>query len=199
VQNHGPNTATGIVVTDLLPAGLTFSASSASQGAYQSNSGAWAIGNLSAGNNATLNITAMVNDGAIGNTITNSAEITAVLTADPASGNDAASTQITARAATASVRITAEQAAGSSLHPGGSRLTVFRLTVENRSTVMATLQRLTLVNATTGPGTQAQLDEDWSSLRLSQVGKDARAVSATHPSRVEPRSSTACRSRSHRA
>ena len=44
--NHGPNPATGIEVTDRLPAGFDFVSASASQGAYDPATGAWSVGAL---------------------------------------------------------------------------------------------------------------------------------------------------------
>ncbi len=58
---NNPNTAaTGVAVTALLPAGLTYVSHSATLGTYVSASGIWTIGNLASGASATLNITARV-------------------------------------------------------------------------------------------------------------------------------------------
>jgi uncharacterized repeat protein (TIGR01451 family) len=71
--------ATGVVVTDLLPAGLTFVSATQTQGAYSGGTGLWTVGALNAGANATLTITATVaNVGAK----TNFAEVTAADQAD---------------------------------------------------------------------------------------------------------------------
>src|SRR5205807_3971260 len=43
-SNLGPSNATGVVVTDLLPAGLTFVSAVTSQGTYTSATGVWDIG-----------------------------------------------------------------------------------------------------------------------------------------------------------
>ena len=56
-RNNGPNTATGVVVTDKLPAGLKF-VSASGNGTYNSTTGVWAIGNLVNGATATLKIVA---------------------------------------------------------------------------------------------------------------------------------------------
>ena len=61
VSNQGANTATGVVVTDQLPGGYTFTGFSTSQGTYSSIAGIWAVGILPAGSSATLTITAIVN------------------------------------------------------------------------------------------------------------------------------------------
>ena len=46
VTNDGPARVTGLVVQDLLPAGLTFVSASPSQGSYAEATGAWTIGTL---------------------------------------------------------------------------------------------------------------------------------------------------------
>ena len=46
VTNQGPARATGLVVQDLLPAGLSFVSASPSQGSYAEATGAWTIGTL---------------------------------------------------------------------------------------------------------------------------------------------------------
>lgn len=70
-----PNTASGIVVTDLLPAGLNF-VSASGTGSYSSATGTWSVGTLAPGQNASLMITAnvMASSGAY---LQNNTEITA--------------------------------------------------------------------------------------------------------------------------
>ena len=59
-SNAGPNAATGVSVSDALPAGYTFVSASASAGTYTSGTGVWTIGSLANGGSATLIITATV-------------------------------------------------------------------------------------------------------------------------------------------
>jgi uncharacterized repeat protein (TIGR01451 family) len=56
VNNAGPDTATGVVVTDQLPAGVTYSTHNASQGSYNTGTGAWTVGDVTMGQTATLTI-----------------------------------------------------------------------------------------------------------------------------------------------
>jgi uncharacterized repeat protein (TIGR01451 family) len=60
VQNSGPSTATGVELTDQLPAGLAFVASRAGQGTYSSATGVWNVGSLAVGASAQLEIDATV-------------------------------------------------------------------------------------------------------------------------------------------
>ena len=77
VNNQGPSTATGVVVTDGLPAGYTFTGFSTSQGTYNSATGIWTVGTLAAGQSETLTITAIVNASNASGAYTNLAEVTA--------------------------------------------------------------------------------------------------------------------------
>lgn len=60
LTNAGPDRATGVVVNDLLPLGLTLVSASASQGSYDSVSGNWSIGNVDVGSTPTLTLNARV-------------------------------------------------------------------------------------------------------------------------------------------
>ena len=86
LTNSGPNQATNLSITDLLPAGVTY-VSDDGAGAYASGTGLWTIGTLNNGATATLNITATVDVGTSGNTITNT--IT-VVSADQTDSNTTA-------------------------------------------------------------------------------------------------------------
>lgn len=98
------SSASGIVVRDLLPAGLSF-VSAAGTGTYNSSTGDWSVGTLAAGQNASITITATVTANS-GTTVTNTAQITASSVTDidstPNNGvtseDDYATTSFTANA-----------------------------------------------------------------------------------------------------
>ncbi len=80
VTNDGPAAATSVVVTDQLPAGLTFISERTSQGAYTPGSGVWTVGSLAASQSATLQLTALVTTAG---TVVNTATITSSGEPDP--------------------------------------------------------------------------------------------------------------------
>ncbi len=86
VVNQGEDDATGVEVTDQLPAGLSY-ISDDSGGAYNSGTGVWTIGALANGATATLQIQAQVT---AAGSITNVAEVSASDNVDQDSipGND---------------------------------------------------------------------------------------------------------------
>lgn len=72
VANAGPDTASGVVISDVLPAQLTFVNAAASQGSYDDATGLWNLGALTVPQTETLVITATVTANGV---ITNVAEI----------------------------------------------------------------------------------------------------------------------------
>ncbi|MGB7287219.1 MAG: DUF11 domain-containing protein, partial [Salaquimonas sp.] len=102
LTNSGADAAPGVVVTDVLPAGLTFVSATPSQGSASNSGGTvtWNAGTVAVGGTApTLQIQATVTSAG---TITNTAQVTASTYVDPDSnpndgtGDDFASVPITA-------------------------------------------------------------------------------------------------------
>ncbi len=102
VFNSGPLDATGIVVGDLLPDGLSYVSHTTEQGTYDSDSGVWTVGSLANGANAKLTIKAQTDK--LGSII-NTGEVTDANQTDPdstpnnhdASEDDQASATINVR------------------------------------------------------------------------------------------------------
>ncbi|MGH2570390.1 MAG: FlgD immunoglobulin-like domain containing protein [bacterium] len=94
VTNNGPDGATGVAITDLLPAGVTYVSDTPSQGTYTSGTGVWDVGLIEDGGSATLQITATVDAGTAGTTIGNTATVTALDQTDSVPGNDSDSADI---------------------------------------------------------------------------------------------------------
>jgi uncharacterized repeat protein (TIGR01451 family) len=90
--NNRPGNATGVQVTDKLPAGLTY-VSDTSNGSYNSTSGVWNISNnIYNGTSTTITITALIT--AKTGTIINTATKTAENEYDPNLNNDAQTTYL---------------------------------------------------------------------------------------------------------
>lgn len=73
-SNAGPDDAANVVVTDLLPAGVSY-VSDDSEGAYATSTGQWEVGDLKNGESKTLNIVVTVTTGT-GEVVTNTASVT---------------------------------------------------------------------------------------------------------------------------
>lgn len=74
VTNNGPNHATGVVLTDVLPPGLTFVSASATTGNYLSASGTLTVAALANGASVILTLVARI-DAPAGSTIRNTASV----------------------------------------------------------------------------------------------------------------------------
>ncbi|MFA5667606.1 MAG: DUF2341 domain-containing protein [Balneolaceae bacterium] len=109
VTNPGEYIATDVRVTDVLPTGLTFVSSTASQGHYNSVTGIWLVGNFAAGDtsSATLYINATVDTGTLGSVIDNTASITDLNEIDPVLANNSSTAGITVIPEAADIAVTA--------------------------------------------------------------------------------------------
>ncbi|MCP4362740.1 MAG: DUF11 domain-containing protein, partial [Chloroflexi bacterium] len=98
VTNAGSEATTGVVISDTLPLSVTFVSSYTSQGLYDNSTGAWHVGTINGGDTtATLRITATIDAGTAGATITNVAAITASALADLNSSNNVATATLTVK------------------------------------------------------------------------------------------------------
>src|SRR5262249_27987755 len=86
LTNNGPDPATDVTVTDLLPAGLSFLPATPSPGAYDSANGVWTVGGVAKGATQTLLIFARVKSP---DPQTNTARVTSADQFDPDATNNA--------------------------------------------------------------------------------------------------------------
>ncbi|MGB5489298.1 MAG: hypothetical protein WBM76_00585 [Woeseiaceae bacterium] len=94
VTNAGPGPATVVQLMDLLPAGVTLVSATPSQGTYDGVSGDWYVGSVPVGGNISLVLQALVDAGAGGSTITNTASVDFLSQNDPNPANDVAAVDI---------------------------------------------------------------------------------------------------------
>ena len=87
VNNHGPDAATNVTVTDLLPAGPDLRLRHPSQGTYDPTTGLWTVGTVTPPRPATLTIQAQV---VSANAQTNTATISHADQFDPDTANNTA-------------------------------------------------------------------------------------------------------------
>lgn len=118
-KNRGTGDATGVVVSDTLPSGVTYVSDNGS-GAYNSSTGQWTVGNLNSGTRKTLEITVTVNDSAAGTTVTNTADIDGN-EADEGDAPNSASVSFTVPAppTPTTFTVTASADANSTISPSG--------------------------------------------------------------------------------
>jgi uncharacterized repeat protein (TIGR01451 family) len=95
VTNNGPLEATGIVITDILPAGVTYTSSTADQGTYDTSTGIWTVGDITNAASSTLTIKVTVNTGTSKQKITSHAAITHADQPDGTPENNTGATTIT--------------------------------------------------------------------------------------------------------
>src|SRR5205823_4040382 len=88
LSDNGPNSATNVQLTDLLPAGLTFVSATPSQGSYLSGTGVWTVGTVTTTTAQSLQIQARV---VSPNAQTNTASVSRADQFDPNSANNSAS------------------------------------------------------------------------------------------------------------
>ncbi|NCA81146.1 MAG: DUF11 domain-containing protein [Opitutae bacterium] len=91
-SNNGPDTATGVVITDVLPPQVQYVGHS--NGAYSAGSGAWTIGTLAVNASTTLHVHVTVRENTADLNITNTATVTGRDLFDPVADNDSSSVVI---------------------------------------------------------------------------------------------------------
>ncbi|MCP4545044.1 MAG: DUF11 domain-containing protein [bacterium] len=107
--NNGPNIATNILISDQLPAGLTWQSGDATHGAYNNGSGLWDLDVLAVGGEAVLTLTALVDAGQGGATLTNLAAVSSLDQHDSVADNNAADVNLTVQLADLLVALTVDE------------------------------------------------------------------------------------------
>jgi uncharacterized repeat protein (TIGR01451 family) len=160
LRNNGPDPATNVTVKDVLPAGVTFVSATPSQGTYNSGTGVWAVGTVTAIMPPTLTIQATVLSP---NRQTNTATITHSDQFDPNTANNTASATVNPQADLALTKTV------SNATPNVGDTITFTVTLRNNGpdpatnvTVKDVLPAgLTFVSATPSQGTYNQATGLW--------------------------------------
>ncbi len=97
VFNHGPDSATGIAVADVIPSGVTYVSHVVVQGSHNPATGTWDVGSLANGGSVGLAIDVKIDLGTFGNAITYTASVVAADQMDPDVSNNSAAESITVR------------------------------------------------------------------------------------------------------
>src|SRR5439155_1635195 len=134
----GSNSATNVSLTDLLPAGLTYTSSAPSQGTYAAGNSLVKVETLANGAIVTLALNATVNAGTNGTTLLNQAVVTAADQADPVATNNRDSVAITVQSADLRVTKVVNNAT-----PNEGNAITYTVTLENNGPNSATNVALT--------------------------------------------------------
>ena len=161
VTNNGAAQATNVLLSDLLPGGLTATANNgaASQGSYNAATGVWSIGTLSNGASATLTLEGTVDAGEGGNTITNTTTAAAGDQNDPDTIGDDYEEQVVVN--NDASLVTVKTLASGDATPDEGDTVTFQIQVTNNGAAQATNVSLTDLlpaglTATANNGTASQ-------------------------------------------
>jgi uncharacterized repeat protein (TIGR01451 family) len=180
VNNTGADSATGVSINDLLPAGLNYTSNTPSQGTYNSGTGVWTVGTIANGANATLAIDAEVTGTAA---ITNIASVKALDQRDPTTTNDTAQVSITPQQADLSITKTVNIA-----NPIPGAAIQFTITVNNTGPGAASSvvvndplpTGLTFTSANASVGTYDSATGNWNIGTLANAGSATLTINATY-------------------
>jgi uncharacterized repeat protein (TIGR01451 family) len=178
VTNNGAAQATGVSLTDQLPAGLTFTGIAVSQGSYNSATGLWTIGTLGNGAVATIELTGTVDVGEGGNTVTNVASAATGDQPDPTTAGDDLEEAIEVE--NLADLVTEKSLISGNPTPAEGDLITFQITVTNNGAAQATGVSLvdqmpagvTLTNSSASQGTYNAATGLWNIGTINE-GEDA--------------------------
>jgi uncharacterized repeat protein (TIGR01451 family) len=123
LNNTGPEPASGVVLSDTLPAGVTY-VSDDGGGSYASGTGVWSAGDLDVGASASLRVTATVDADAPGRVITNTAVVSDSTPIDVNESNDRGAAAIAVQATDAVIGAFTPVAGGTLTYVTSSGYTV---------------------------------------------------------------------------
>jgi len=123
ITNTGPEAADGVIVSDTLPAGVTY-VSDDGGGSYEAATGVWTVGGLGVEALASLRVTATLDAGTAGQVITNTAVVSDSSPIDLDASNDRGSAVVAVQAADAVIDTFTPAGGGTLSYVTGSGYTV---------------------------------------------------------------------------
>jgi uncharacterized repeat protein (TIGR01451 family) len=178
--------ATGVVVTDNLPAGVTFVSSVAGEGTYDPITDTWTGLVLDPGESRTLTITVTVNVGTAGQTLTNTATIDGNQP-DPNVGNNTSTVQVVVNSP-ASIDLSVQKTVDDPT-PSEGQLIAFTITVASAATSSGPATGMTVtdnlptgvtfVAATASEGTYNPATDVWSGIALAPGESQTLTITVT--------------------
>jgi uncharacterized repeat protein (TIGR01451 family) len=91
LENKGPDAATNVKISDVLPSQVDFVSASSSVGSYATSTGVWTVGDFANGSTTTLVIVTKVKTGTEGQNIANTATVTSDISDSDSSNNSSTS------------------------------------------------------------------------------------------------------------
>ena len=183
VTNDGPNTATNVELTDLLPGGLTATAGNGAitQGTYDATSGVWSIGSIANGATATLTLEGTVDVGSGGATILNVTTAAAGDQPDPSRVGDDLTESV--GSANDADLVTIKSLASGDATPAEGDTVTFEINVANNGSAQATNVDLTdllpgglTATAANGTVTQGAYDATTGLWAIGTLGNGSSAT-----------------------
>ncbi|MEL6308004.1 MAG: PKD domain-containing protein, partial [Chloroflexota bacterium] len=164
LRNQSAFDYTSVVVTDNLPAGVTFVSYTADQGTYNNSTGLWDVGTITTGATLNLRINVTVNADQAGNSIVNTASVTSETPADTYTSNHSDSATINVQ----TDALTLSKSASSTSLTIGQNVT-YTVTVNNTDAIDYTgvivednlPAGVTFVSYTADQGTYDETTGDW--------------------------------------
>ena len=180
--------ATGVVITDNLPAGVTFVSAVAGEGTYDPNADTWSGVELSPGESQTLTITVTVNAGTAGQTLTNTASIDGDQP-DPTPGNNQSTVSVVVNPNAPASNDLSVQKSVSDTSPNEGQLISFTIIAASAATSTGTAAGITVtdslpagvtfVSATASEGSYNPATDVWSGFILAPGESQTLTITVT--------------------
>ncbi len=182
VTNEGPDANAGVVLDVDLPAGFTFQSHAADAGVFAEATGAWSVGDLAVAQTGTLQVTATVDAGSGGSTLTVAGGVVAADRGDPVAANDAASATVTVTSADLAVSLAADNPTPNPGDPVAFTVTLTNHGPDDANAIAVTVAlppELTYVSSNPGSGSFDAGTGVWTVAALAHPGATSLLIQTT--------------------